>query len=325
MRTGFASACLAAIVLACGAGCAQEDQARGLITVGLWNPGKTDQDMMAPLGSSPSEYMRKTGRIDLSARIEMPDKAPMDVWVIKARDAQGRPAAAAAGTILVLHALREGKASFPYSGVADRLAKKGYDVVLPDLRCHGYSGGEFITFGAKEKDDLKRVMDQFVGEKAVSDKVYVFGAGLGGCIGIQYAATDPRVQGVVVIAPYKDFRSYARQRCPLAGEADFQKIVETAGKIGSFDPNEASAVEAASKLTCPLLVIHGTLDFSVPMEWSQAVAEAAAGPKKLLVVNALELPFVGALYEDWIVGQVESLIQGGLKEPAPASKPAGNP
>jgi dipeptidyl aminopeptidase/acylaminoacyl peptidase len=165
-------------------------------------------------------------------------------------------------------------------------------------------------------------MDQFIGEKVVSGKVYVFGAGMGAGVGIQYAAIDPRVKGVVAVAPYKDFRSYARQQNPLQNEADFQKVLDSAEKLGGFKPDEASAIEAAKKLNCPLLVIHGTLDFNVPAEWSQAVLDAAKGPKKLYVVG-LEVPLVAAIYEDWLAGQVDSLAKNGLPE-TPATRPAGN-
>jgi pimeloyl-ACP methyl ester carboxylesterase len=314
---------VAVLFLSCLAGCAQDDQARGIIAPGpLYNPGKTDEDVIGVLGTAPGEVLKKAGRIDVTATVEMPDKTPIDVWVIKARDSQGKPAGASAGTVLVLHSYMSGRAAWPFLGVAERLAKKGYDVVLPNLRRHGHSGGENITFGVKEKGDLKIVLDKFIGEKVVSDKVYVFGAGMGALAGIQYAAMDPRVKDVVAIAPYKDFRSYARQRYPLQNEADFQKIMDSAEKIGGFKVDEASAVEAAKKLTCPLLVIHGTLDFTVPAEWSQAIVDADKAHAKLVVVG-MEVPLVGAIYEDWLAGQVDSLVKNGLPE-TPTTRPAGN-
>jgi alpha-beta hydrolase superfamily lysophospholipase len=310
-------------VLAAGAGCARNDSARGLLTVSTGafkSPGQTDQEVMAFPGKYAGEAMVKQGRIDLWARVEMPDKTPIDAWAIKHRSPRDR-SAPAAGTALILHAMRYGKGSYPYFGVAERLARRGFDVVLVDLRGHGQSGGEFCTFGVKERDDLKRVMDNFIAEHGVSDKVYVFGAGLGACVGIQYAAIDSRARGVLAVAPYKDFRSYARQQNPLMTEADFQKLLDSAGRLGGFRPEDASAVEAAKRLACPLMVVHGILDFTVPLEWSQAVAESAGGPKNLNVVS-LGTPIVAALYEDWIAEQVETLARNGLKEPSPQTQPA---
>jgi pimeloyl-ACP methyl ester carboxylesterase len=314
------------LLLCCVAGCAQDDQARTLIApTPLYNHGKTDEDVIGVMGTSPGEVLKKQGRIDVSATVEMPDKTPIDVWVIKARDAQGKVVPASVGTVLIVHSYMYGRVDWPFLGIGEKLAKMGYDVVLPNLRRHGHSGGEAITFGVKEKDDLKHVMDQFIGEKVVSSRVYVFGAGFGACVGIQYASIDPHVKGVVAAAPYKDFRSYARQQYQLLPDADFQKVLEAAERLGGFKVDDASAVEAAKKLTCPLLVIHGTFDFTVPAEWSQAILEAAKGPKKLSVVG-LEVPLVGAVYEDWLTGQIVSLIKSGLPDTAPpaATRPAGN-
>jgi dienelactone hydrolase len=317
MTRNLSAAGLAALLVSCCLGCAQDDQARMLLAP---TPVWSDQDVMGLPGVPAEVVLRNAGRIDSFSKIEVADKAQIDVWVIKARDAAGKPAPAT-GTVLVLHAYTSGKGSYPYLGVAERLARKGYDVVLPDLRCHGHSTGDAITFGVKEKDDLKRVMDRFIADKTVHGKVYVFGAGLGACVGIQYAAIDPRVAGVVAIAPYKDFRSFARQRHPLMEESKFQGLLVSAGRLGNFKPDEASTVVGASKLTCPLLVIHGILDFTVPQEWSQAVYDAATGPRKLQVVS-MDTPLVAALYEDWITGQVDALARNGLKEPSAESRPA---
>jgi len=127
---------------------------------------------------------------------------------------------------------------------------------------------------------------------------------------------------VVAIAPYKDYRSMARLGARLVNDADFQKVVEAAGKMGEFNPDEASAVEAAKKLTCPLLVIHGLLDVSVPLDHGKAIYDAAGGPKKLLVVG-IEQPVLPAIYEDWIADQIDSLARKGLP-PTPATGPAPN-
>ena len=315
MRRQLTTAAITMLVLSCSVGCATDDLARRAISPG-YSPGKTDL-LWYPSGAD----MVKSGRLSLAEVIPAPDKTPLDVWVIKARDARNQPAPST-GTVVILHELGSGKGSFPYIGVGERLAKKGYDVVLMDLRAHGRSGGQFITYGGKEKPDVKAVLDKLIAQKAVSDKVYAFGGNLGASVAIQYAAIDPRCQGVVAIAPYKDFRSMARLGMPLVSEAEFKRVMEAAGKMGEFTPEEASAVEAAKKLACPLLVIQGLLDVSVPLDHGKAIYDAAGGPKKLTIVG-IEQPILPAFYEDWIADQVDSLAKKGLPAVA-TSKPAGN-
>ena len=315
MRRNSLAGGLAVAVLSCCVGCQHSDYARQILSP-TYSPGKTDLLFYA---SGPD--MVKGGRINLHRVCEMPDGTPIDVWVINARDAKNQPTKAAA-TVVVLHSLSYGKGSYPYIGVAERLAKKGYDVVLPDLRHHGRSGGKYITFGVKEKEDIKVVIDKLLAEQAVNEKICVFGVNLGAAVGIQYAAIDDRCKGVVAVAPYQDFRNISRLWVgpALLSDADFEKFIEAAGKMGDFDPDGASALEAAKKLTCPLLLIHGVLDLSVPAEHSTAIYETAGGPKKLVALLGPE----AIVLEDWLVGHIDSLITKGLPKTEPTTQPSNN-
>ena len=55
-------------------------------------------------------------------------------------------------TLLFLHG-KGGDAS-EWEPDAQRALRLGYNVLLPDLRGHGRSGGSFFTYGFLEKDDL---------------------------------------------------------------------------------------------------------------------------------------------------------------------------
>src|SRR5262249_32660445 len=65
--------------------------------------------------------------------------------------------AAARPTILFLHG-KGGNAS-EWAGDAVRALRLGYNVLIPDLRGHGKSGGEFFTLGYLEKEDLSQAID----------------------------------------------------------------------------------------------------------------------------------------------------------------------
>lgn len=261
------------------------------------------------------EQLVAAGRIDLHRSYQMPDKVTIDVWVLlakggaKAKNLPDGRSPQARGTVVVLHGLTESKALFPYFGVAERLRTRGYDVVLLDLRAHGRSGGKYITYGAIEKTDVKTVVDKLIAEGEIHQPIYAFGATLGGATAIQYAGIDPRCKGVMAMTPYKDARSIARSRLPLLRSDDFDAALQRASQLAKFDPDEASSVKVARELTnTPLLLVHGILDLTVPSEHSQAIFDAAAGPKKLILKPILDF----ALIEDWIAEKIDSLATEGL-------------
>lgn len=268
------------------------------------------------------EQAAKQNRIDLAMNCQRPDGAVIAVWAIKAQAVKGL-----APTAVLLHGLGESKAN--YLGVARRLSAKGLNAVLIDLRAHGCSGGKYITYGAKEKDDVKAVLDE-LGRKGLKiGDVYAFGTTLGGAVAIQYAAIDPRCKGVMAMAPYRDAASAARRimvvLAPAMSEHDFAQTLAEAGKLADFNPAEASAVAAAGKLTCPLLLSHGLLDVLVPVDWSGAIFDAAKGPKRfLLITPGPEQLALVMVWEDWLAGRIVELSQGKLNACQLPKAPATN-
>ena len=257
-----------------------------------------------------SDQLLKSKRISAARVYTMPDGVKIDVWVYKHKSPDSGKSR---GTVLVLHDIGNSKAD--YRVLAKKLAEKGFDVVLPDLRAHGRSTGKYVTFGAKEKHDQKYVIDQLLKEKLISLPIFAFGFDLGGAVAIQYAAIDPRVNGVIAVAPNRDIFSFCRRLLPLLNEADAMKVIEKAGKIAKFDPADASAIVAATKLKCPIILMHGQLDMTVPVTDSKMIYESAAGQKELNILPMTNHITIMFLREDDIVKSIERLADGkvGLK------------
>ncbi len=321
MKAIPASGLALAAMLLCG-GCETDFYAKQIVQP------NTDRGKQAlwVTGTGKQLIMRK--QIDLSQPFSMPDGTEIDVWVIKARPPEGEAASDAArlGTALLLHDLRESKAFLLDAG--RRLAKRGYDVVLPDLRAHGRSTGTYVTYGTVEKQDLKRVMDLLINAGSVHADVYVLGIKFGAVTGIQYAAIDPRCKGIVAIAPFRDAASEARRMifplAPAMSNQDFEKVLARAGQLANFDPHLASSERAAASITCPLLIAHGM--FSVPPAECQAIHDAARGPKKLQAVAPLPGPEqmrMLADYQGWLVDKLHHVATKSLAEAPPATQPAG--
>jgi alpha-beta hydrolase superfamily lysophospholipase len=289
-------------------GCTSDQYARMLIEQDT-GFGKSDLAWY-PKG----EEMVNKNRITAARRVAMPDKVDIDVWVL---DSPKQPAR---GTVLVLHDLRESKVA--YLSLARHLAGQGFDVLLPDLRAHGRSSGKYVAFGALEKLDQSRTLEALDKDKLVADPLYVFGVGLGGAVAIQYAAIDPRVQGVVAIAPFRDMYSYGRKitalAMPFKTDQEFAQLVTRAGEIADFNPAEANTVAAAARVHCPLLLMHGSTDLTTPYSDSEAILAAAKGAKRLEQFLGGHLGVMVGRENDVVKG-IERVASGRLE---PASRPA---
>jgi len=233
----------------------------------------------------------------------MHDGTMIDGWVLPSST---RPAK---GTMVLLHGINESKASWPYHGIAERLARKGYDVVLPDLRAHGDSGGKYITFGVQEKFDIKALINDLKRQGLVEGDIFVFGVNYGADVALQYAAIDQRVAGVMAVEPHSDFRSYAYQSLAhRLGPDEIEDVIEQAGEIANFDVDSSSSVTAVAKISCPLLLVHGLLDTSAPAEGTRRIFMAAKEPKELRTLGEDQLEILPIL-EDWIADEMDKIAR----------------
>src|SRR5881296_2633581 len=80
-----------------------------------------------------------------------PPAASLSVWIIEPTNITSR------STIVVLHGVQDTKRSMLDLG--RRIAAGGYRAVLADLRGHGRSSGQWLTYGVIESRDLVQLLD----------------------------------------------------------------------------------------------------------------------------------------------------------------------
>jgi pimeloyl-ACP methyl ester carboxylesterase len=262
--------------------------------------------------AGPARWLLRLGRIGAIRRIPA-DGACIDTWVVPPS-----PAARPRGTVLLVHGLWDSKARM--LPLARKLAKAGFYAVLPDLRCHGKSTGTFVTYGFREKHDLAAVMQSLAadgvvsgeaaipsvmggghpwppppdaaardGRRAIESPTYVVGFSAGGCVAAQFAAMLPECRGLVLLAPVASARMIMRRMlkflAPFKTDDACRQIIDRAGELADFDLDAASAVDAARRIACPTVVVHGLLDRTVPPEHGKAIFDALAGPKQFVPVR----------------------------------------
>lgn len=182
-------------------------------------------------------------------------------------------------TVVYLHGSGDNRDSGNW--IAERLVPEGYDVLAYDGRAHGESTGDACTYGALEKKDLGRVLEQLGIRRAV-----LVGASLGAAVALQGAPDDSRVIGVVAASTFSDLETIARDRAPpTMREAQIREAFELAGRLAGFSVSDASPLRAASRITVPVLIVHGADDRETSPEHSRRVYAALSAPKALRIVE----------------------------------------
>lgn len=250
-----------------------------------------------------------------------PPDTTLSVWIIEPRSSVTSPTSSdepvSRGTIIVLHGIRDTKRTM--LGWGKMLAKSGYRAVLVDLRGHGRSPGEWITFGVREARDLSQLLDALDERGLLTAPVGVYGTSYGGAVGIQFAASDPRVQAVVAVAPFQSLRavvpSYVRYFVPLGScvpDAWIYNAIDRAGKLASFDPDSASPLEAIQRISAPVLLIHGRADRRIPYQHSEALHAAAPERTRLIIIDGATHLSITSDHERTIKREMLLWFQGRL-------------
>jgi dipeptidyl aminopeptidase/acylaminoacyl peptidase len=145
-----------------------------------------------------------------------------------------------------------------------------------------FQGGMILDF----ERATSAVIDYLEGIDAVdANRLGVFGPSMGGYLGPRSAAHDERIKACAVSGG-----SYDRSRLipSLDDPFDFARtahIWKIYDKQRLAELLRQSTLEGiASRIRCPLLIIHGTKDF-VPLENAHRLHAAASGPKELVILE----------------------------------------
>ena len=167
--------------------------------------------------------------------------------------------------------------------------KRGYNVLMYDHRNHGKSGGNYTTFGNKEKYDLKAMIDWVEKRVGAEGVIGTHGESMGAGTIMQHAAIDKRVQFVIEDCGYADLTELFRYRFQrdfhlrgwllLPVGSVFSKV------IAGFFYSEVKPVREIEDLETPIFFIHGVEDTYVPSSHAEELFKAKKkGIKKLWLV-----------------------------------------
>ena len=205
------------------------------------------------------------------------------------------PAVSNGACVIVLHGIG---GSRQYAlGFARLLLDNRYRALLPDLRAHGESGGDLVTYGVLEAGDVARWVDWLTGPEKC-ERVYGLGESLGAGILLQSLSIESRFRAVIAECPYASLEEVGRDRVAqlLPIPSGIGRIIDMPFIEAAFlyvqirygiDARDARPAAAVRNTPTPILLIHGIDDAKTPVRHSREIA--AQNPRIVL----WEVPHAG--------------------------------
>lgn len=181
--------------------------------------------------------------------------------------------------VILLHGQADNRVGM--LGNAELFLRHGYSVLLPDSRAHGASGGQIVTYGIEEADDVRRWYAWLEGAEA-PHCIYGVGDSMGAAILLQATAREPGFCAVVAECTFPTLRDagYVRLGQEMhtgawIGETLLRPALDFALLYGrmryGMDFAQALPERAAAQTRVPILLIHGLADSNFPPRFSEEV------------------------------------------------------
>jgi pimeloyl-ACP methyl ester carboxylesterase len=154
----------------------------------------------------------------------------------------------------------------------------GFNLLVPDLRAHGESGGTMSTAGYFEREDLRQVLDELrAARPRETSQIVLFGVSLGAAVVAATALRRDDICAVVMDSPYADFRLAAMEYIWGLGVPKWlgRVAVALAEWMSGADFNAVSVEKMLRQLRCPIFIIESGNDL-LTGEHGRRLQEAVA-------------------------------------------------
>ncbi|MEE1321759.1 MAG: alpha/beta hydrolase [Acutalibacteraceae bacterium] len=179
------------------------------------------------------------------------------------------------------------------SSYAMEFYKRGFNVLLPDLRGHNNSEHKFVTMGWLDRLDVVDWINNIVEENPKA-RIIIHGVSMGGATTMMTTGEELPENVVVAIedcgfTSVKDiFVDQCIRKYHLPPKIVIPQATMVNKLMNGFFFGEASAVEQVKKSKTPTLFMHGDKDSFVLPGNLDPVYEACAAPKEKYIIKGAE-------------------------------------
>ncbi|MGG5461363.1 alpha/beta hydrolase [Clostridium sp. B9] len=181
----------------------------------------------------------------------------------------------------------EGKLTASY---AKNFFDMGYNVIIPDLRGHGSSEGDYIGMGWDERIDIIDLINYIIKEDSDAE-IVLFGVSMGAStvMNVSGEKLPSNVKAIIADCGYTSvWDEFAYQLKELFGLPPFPMLyvanIITRVRAGYWI-NGDSSIGQVSKSNTPTLFIQGDKDTFVPAYMVDELYNASSAPKKKLIIE----------------------------------------
>ncbi|KAK2646867.1 hypothetical protein Ddye_022062 [Dipteronia dyeriana] len=158
-----------------------------------------------------------------------------------------------------------------------------------DFSGSGLSGGEHVTLGWNEKEDLKAAVNYLRADGKVS-LIGLWGRSMGAVTSLLYGAEDPSIAGVVLDSPFSDLvelmmelvDTYKIRLPKFTVKFAIQYMRKAIQKKAKFDIENLNTIKAANSCFVPALFGHAIDDDFILPHHSDRIFEAYVGDKNII-------------------------------------------
>lgn len=169
-----------------------------------------------------------------------------------------------------------------------------YNILLPDLRAHGKSDGEYIQMGWKDRLDILKWIDVSKGIYGDTTNMVIHGISMGAATTMMTSGEDlPEnikcfVEDCGYTSVWDEFKHKLKDEYGLPAFPILPATsLYTQMKV-DWNFKEASSLEQIKKSKLPMFFIHGDKDTYVPTWMVNKLYEAKQGEKELWIVPGVE-------------------------------------